>query len=172
MARDTYDAVLSANIRASRVRKNLDQAVVVDRMRDLGFTTWHRQTMGKVERGERRVTGLELFGLALAMEVSIPLLTTSSDPDGFVELPNGKVIHGISVERLAGRGVNDHAVQWPGGGTSAVFLAYTARPSADPFDESLRPMMAAQGWPEGPESHDDHGTGPERPDEASGPASK
>jgi 8-oxo-dGTP diphosphatase len=150
MARDTYDAVLAANIRASRVRKNLDQAVVVDRMRALGFTTWHRQTMGKVERGERRVTGLELFGLALAMEVSIPLLTTASDPDGFVELPNGQVIHSISVERLAGRGVNDHAVQW-GDGTAPVVFRYTHRPGGDPFDRAvLGSAMTAQGWPEEP----------------------
>jgi hypothetical protein len=152
MALDTYDAVLAANIRAARVRKSLDQAVVVDRMRALGFTTWHRQTMGKVERGERRVMALEIFGLALAMEVSIPVLTTASDPDGFVELPNGKMIHGISVERLAGRGVNDHAVQWPDDGTSPVFFRYTARPGGDPFDRDvLGPAMAAQGMSEGME---------------------
>lgn len=149
-----YGDMIAANIRAARSRRGLAQAVVVARMRDLGFTSWHRQTMGNIERGDRRVTAEEIFGLAEALEVAIPMLMTAAEPDVWVEFPNGKAIHSISVERLAGRGLNDHAVQWPDGGTSAVFLAYTRRPAADPFDESLRPMMAAQGWPEGAESHD------------------
>lgn len=153
MARDTYDAVLAANIRAARVRKSLDQAVVVDRMRALGFAAWHRQTMGKVERGERRVMAQEIFGLALAMEVSMPLLMTAAGQNDVVELPNGQYLGSVSVERLAGRGVNDHAVQWPDGGTTPLVMAVNRRPQEEAFDqEVLGPHMAAQGWPYGSEA--------------------
>ena len=33
-------------------------------MRALGFTNWHRQTMGKVERGDRRLLAVEVMALA------------------------------------------------------------------------------------------------------------
>ena len=44
-----------SNIRATRARKKLDQADVSERMRKLGYTSWHRQTLGKVDRGERKL---------------------------------------------------------------------------------------------------------------------
>jgi len=145
----TFAALIAANIRAWRSRRGLSQATVVARMRALGFDAWHRQTISNVERGDRRVTAEELVGLALAMEVSIPALTTASDQDDFVELPNGMKIGAISLERLAGRGVNDHAVQWPDGGTSPWVGALHPQPGADPFDRtSLGPAMSAQGWPD------------------------
>jgi transcriptional regulator with XRE-family HTH domain len=149
MAPASFGEVLAGNIRAARSRANLDQAVVVARMKALGFTTWHRQTLGKVERNERRVTGEELFGLALSLEVSVPTLTTAADyRDGYIELPNGYRIGAISIERLAGRGVNDHAVQWPDGGTTPWIGALHPTPGADPFDRDVMgPAMAAQGWP-------------------------
>jgi hypothetical protein len=48
-----YGDILAGNMRAERSRKRLGQASVVARMRALGYDRWHRQTMGKVERGER-----------------------------------------------------------------------------------------------------------------------
>ena len=153
MAGETYDEVLAANIRAERARRNLDQAIVVERMRALGFTAWHRQTLGKVERGERQVMALEIFGLAMAMEITIPSLMTAAGHDDMVELPNGQCVGGLSVERLAGRGVNDHAVQWPDGGTTPLVMAVHRRPEEEAFDrEVLGPHMAAQGWPYGSEA--------------------
>jgi transcriptional regulator with XRE-family HTH domain len=52
------------NVRAYRARRRLDQADVVREMRALGYTNWHRQTMSKVERGERRLLAEEIVGLA------------------------------------------------------------------------------------------------------------
>jgi transcriptional regulator with XRE-family HTH domain len=142
-----YADVLAANIRAARSRKGLQQEPLAARMQDLGFSAWLRQTVANVEKGRRRVTAEEIFGLAVALETTIAALMTASDPDGWVQFPNGKSIHSVSVELLAGRGRNDHAVQWPDGGTSAVFFAHTARPPAD--------WLAAQ-YPESAESRDDH----------------
>ena len=147
----TPTTILAGNIAAARVRRRLQQSDLADRMRALGWK-WVRQTVGEVENNNRRLTAEEIFGLAIALEVTIPQLMAPSDPDGIVEFPNGKFIHSSSFERLAGRGLNDHAVQWPDGGNSPMFLAYTARPTRDPFDRGLfGPAMAAQGWPEEPE---------------------
>jgi transcriptional regulator with XRE-family HTH domain len=137
----TPGAILAGNIAAARVRRRLQQSDLADRMRALGWK-WVRQTVGEVEGNNRRLTAAELYGLAVALEVSIPQLMAPSDPDGAVVFPNGHAIHSFSVERLAGRGRNDHAVQWPDGGNSPAFFRYTERP------EGL----------EGAESDDDHGT--------------
>jgi transcriptional regulator with XRE-family HTH domain len=171
MPQDSYDDVLAANIRAARSRRGLQQEPLAARMRALGYSAWLRQTVANVEKGRRRVTAGEIFGLAVALEVTIPQLMAPSDPDGLVEFPNGQVIHSFSVEQLAGRGRNDHAVQWADDGMP-VFFQYVDRPARDPFDDPRRPMMTAQGRPEAQqpamtEPHDDHGTGPEPPDAAS-----
>jgi 8-oxo-dGTP diphosphatase len=150
MAPIPYAKLLAANIRATRVRRNLSQATVYGRMQALGFTAWHRQTISSVERGDRRVTADELIGLALALEVSIPALTAAdADHDTIVELPNGMRLGAVSVERLA-RGVNDHAVQWPDDGVAPMVAALHPMPGVNPFERSaVGPAMAAQGWPEG-----------------------
>ena len=147
--RTTLGAILAGNVAAARVRRRLQQQDLADRMRALGWK-WVRQTVGEVENNRRRLSAEEIYGLAEALEVSIPVLMTPSDPDGFVVFPNGKYIHNISLERLAGRGVNDHAVQWQDDGTP-MFAAYLGRPVDDPFGPEMRPAMAAQGWPEEPE---------------------
>jgi transcriptional regulator with XRE-family HTH domain len=145
-----YGKLLAANIRAARGRRGLAQATVYGRMRALGFTAWHRQTISSVERGDRRVTAEELLGLALCLEVSIPALTTATDQDVDIELPNGYLLNGVSIERLAGRGVNDHAVQWPDDGVEPmVGKILNPKLRTDPFDRSVMgPAMTAQGWPE------------------------
>jgi len=109
----TYAEVLTRNIRAARSRTGLDQADVVERMRALGYGTWHRQTMGKVERTERRVTTEEILGLSLALETSIVALLAPSPDDKSIELPGGQPIEILSVQRLI-NGFNDNAVGWKG----------------------------------------------------------
>src|SRR5437016_5771650 len=47
MAPASYSDVILENIRAVRARRQLDQADVSERMRALGYTSWHRQTLGK-----------------------------------------------------------------------------------------------------------------------------
>lgn len=88
-----------SNIRATRARKKLDQADVSERMRKLGYTSWHRQTLGKVDRGERKLAASELLGLAYALETNIPVLL-SGPPDDEVELGDG-TIDGRDVTTLA-----------------------------------------------------------------------
>jgi transcriptional regulator with XRE-family HTH domain len=109
MAPASYSETLLENIRATRARKKLDQAVVSERMRKLGYESWHRQTLGKVERGERRLAAFELLGLAYALETNIPVLL-SGPPDDTVELGGGK-IDGRDVTTLA-QGRNNGAVRW------------------------------------------------------------
>jgi hypothetical protein len=89
----------------------LDQAVVSERMRALGYPSWHRQTLGKVERGERRLAASELLGLALALEVPIPVLL-AGPPDNGIELGDYQ-ISGQDVTALAS-GRNNGAVRWDG----------------------------------------------------------
>jgi transcriptional regulator with XRE-family HTH domain len=110
MAPASYSDAVLENIRATRARKKLDQAVVSERMRKLGYKSWHRQTLGKVERGERRLAASELLGLAVALETNIPLLL-SGPPDDGVELGDKGPIDGRDVTALAS-GRNNGAVRW------------------------------------------------------------
>jgi transcriptional regulator with XRE-family HTH domain len=112
MAPMTYGDVLAENIRAARSRKRLGQADVVVRMRALGHDAWHRQTMGKVERGERRVTGEEILGLAYALETSIAALMMPAEEAKRVQFPGGEV--SVMSVRYSVVGVTDEAIRWKG----------------------------------------------------------
>jgi len=108
----SYDQIVVRNIRAVRARAGLDQAVIVERMRALGFTTWHRQTMGKIERCERRLLGLdELNALAWALEVSLFELLKPPETATLVRFPSGDVIAAHSVAASLGA-FDDQAVTW------------------------------------------------------------
>ena len=107
----TYGAVLAANVRATRVRKDLDQGTVVERMRALGFTNWYRQTISRIERGDRRLAAEEILGLAYALGTNIPTLMGAPD-DETIELSTGQV-RGADVASLAS-GRNNGAVRWDG----------------------------------------------------------
>ena len=113
MASATYGEVLARNIRAVRSRSNLGQESVVARMRALGYDTWHRQTMGKVERGERRITAEEVLGLSVAMETSIAALLMPDADAKQVTLPGGQVL-GIAAIRFSVRAGHAVAVSWQG----------------------------------------------------------
>lgn len=113
MASPTYGDVLAQSIRAARSRKRLGQANVVARMRALGYDQWHRQTMGKVERGERRLMAEEILGLALALETSIGALLDPVREDQFVELPGRQLVDVMTVLRSV-RHFNDGLVYWQG----------------------------------------------------------
>jgi transcriptional regulator with XRE-family HTH domain len=64
-----YSEAIIGNIRAERARKAVTQADVVTGMRALGFTNWHRQTMARIELGERRLLAEEVLGLAEVLHV-------------------------------------------------------------------------------------------------------
>jgi transcriptional regulator with XRE-family HTH domain len=120
MAPASYSEALLENIRATRARKKLDQADVSERMRNLGYKSWHRQTLGKVERGERRLAAFELLGLAWALGTNMSvLLAGPADDDAAIELGDGE-INANSVTALA-FGRNDGAIRWEG--NTPVFAA-------------------------------------------------
>jgi hypothetical protein len=60
-------------------------------MRALGYG-WLPQTVGCIERGERRVTAVEILGLAAALETSIAVLLKPTVDDRLVAFPSGRVV--------------------------------------------------------------------------------
>jgi len=108
-----YGEVIARNIRAARSRVDINQETLAGRMRALGYSAWLRQTVANVEKGRRRVTAEEVLGLALALETAMPDLMRPAAQDGDVVLPGGRLLAGVSVERLAGGGVNDRGLTWP-----------------------------------------------------------
>lgn len=105
----SYDKVLAQNISAARGRLHIDQSEVIKRMRDLGFANWHRQTMGKVERGERGISPAEVIGLAAALETTAKRLMSPLPEDGPVQLATGIALSHHQVRSLLlGHGPNDH----------------------------------------------------------------
>jgi transcriptional regulator with XRE-family HTH domain len=114
----TYGRIVGRNISGARGQRQLTQTSVAVRMRALGFD-WHQQTVASVEKGRRRVTAEEIFGLALALETTMPTLLRPTDPDVDVVLPSGVSLAAVSVLRLSGpgqgRGFNDKAVRWEEG---------------------------------------------------------
>jgi transcriptional regulator with XRE-family HTH domain len=129
----SYRKIVGRNISAARGRLRLSQLALGERMRALGFSAWQQQTVAASETARRRVTAEEILGLALALDATIAALMTAANYDGYVELPDGKKLGAISVERQAGRGVNDHAVQWSDDGRLLVG-ALAPMPGLDPFD--------------------------------------
>jgi hypothetical protein len=134
MAPTSYAEVVTRNIRAARSRQGLAPANVVARMRALGYETWHRQTMGKVERGERRVTAEEVFALSLALETTIAALMEPKEEDKVIDLPSGGAL-AVEVVRFSAAGKILHgAVQWDG--DQPMFSAAVYLP--DTVDEIVR----------------------------------
>jgi hypothetical protein len=110
MAAVSFADVIVANIRGIRARKALDQADVAERMRGLGYANWYAQTVGKVEKGERRLLASELVGLTLALQTTIPDLLAATDDAVSVA---GGAVEARSAANLA-HGRNDGAVRWDG----------------------------------------------------------
>lgn len=106
-----YDEVVVSNLRAARKRKDIGQERLAARMRALGFSAWLRQTVSKAEKGERRLTALEVFGLAYCLETSLFALLAPTAEDKMVEFPGGA---SVAAELVAGsvRGIPDESVAW------------------------------------------------------------
>jgi transcriptional regulator with XRE-family HTH domain len=89
----SFSDVIVRNIRTLRARQKLDQDDVVQGMRKLGFTNWHRQTMSKIELGKRRVTLEEVLGLAVVFRTSWgSLLFPAAGEVRIVALPSGQPV--------------------------------------------------------------------------------
>jgi len=107
-----YGEVLARNVRGTRGRKGLGQNSLAARMRALGFSSWFTQTVGKAERGERRITAEEVLGLAYALETTVrALLQPADDYRSMVALPSGSQLAARSVMATV-RGIADGAIYW------------------------------------------------------------
>ncbi len=109
MSPTTYTDVLARNIRAARSRLGLSQADVVERMRALGFTAWHKPTLGNVERAQRRVQTEEILGLAACLETTTQRLMMPLWEDKWVQFPSGMAVRvGAVVGLVGGMTAHDH----------------------------------------------------------------
>jgi transcriptional regulator with XRE-family HTH domain len=93
VAEQTPRELLAGNIAAARARRKLQQSDLASRMKALGYK-WVRQTVGEVENGQRRVLAEELYGLAMSLEIPVPLLVVPWIGEGApeVRLPSGLVL--------------------------------------------------------------------------------
>lgn len=108
----SYGEVISRNVAAARARTRprMSQSALAGRMRALGYS-WYPQTVGAVERGERRLDIGELLAAAFALETSVGALLDPSADDPFVELPSGQRVQVGTVQRSV-RHFNDGMVWW------------------------------------------------------------
>jgi 8-oxo-dGTP pyrophosphatase MutT (NUDIX family) len=141
-----YASILARNMRVARAAADLSQAEVGERMRDLGFTSWLRQTMSTVEKAKRRLTAEEVFWLSYILGTSVIRLMSPTEDDHWIAAPNGKTIHAQhAAQRMRSSG--DGAVRWDG--NRAVFMAEQARmgPADDGGPEDYfapqQPVVAA-----------------------------
>jgi transcriptional regulator with XRE-family HTH domain len=111
----SYGRTIAGNIAGVRARKGLKQSDVVERMNSLGYSDWHRQTLSRVERSDRRIQAEELLGLAIVLETSVTRLLAPVWEDKHVELPNGMPLGVIAVEGyIGGEWVTDERILWHG----------------------------------------------------------
>jgi len=130
MAPISYADVMASNIIAARSRARLDQADVAARMQELGFGNWYAQTVGKTEKGDRRLLAHELAGLAFALETSVARLMAPLDEDHSVRLQdNGPPIPAWPLQMSAVGKVVHGAVRWDGNKLAPLVQDY---PPVDP----------------------------------------
>jgi transcriptional regulator with XRE-family HTH domain len=160
---------LIENLRDLRNRRRLSFKDLADRLEELGRPI---PTLGlsRIERGNRRVDADDLVALALALGVNPTalLLPRNTAPDELVDLTADYQ----ATARDAWNWADARAsLPYAGPGTrstmdwqaEADFVSH-GRPLWAPLPEGLQ-ALGFQRQPE--ESHDDHVTGPERPDAAS-----
>lgn len=111
-----YGEAIAAKLRALRVQRDLDQATLALRMKKLGYN-WHRQTVGQVETGKRRVTVDELLGLCIALGASLPDTTAPLRNSADVSFPNGMTLPASLVSSMAGFGTSLPWLGWDDDGT-------------------------------------------------------
>src|SRR5262245_5591924 len=87
-----YMDLLARNLRAARAAAGLSQADVAERMTQLGFTYWRRQTVARAEKAERRLTSDEVIGLMVALETDMTALLNPPAEFQAVLLPAGQEI--------------------------------------------------------------------------------
>lgn len=138
----SFNDVLAANIRSARTRLRLEQESVAARMRALGYAYWTRQTLSKVERGNRRVLAEEVPGLAVALGRTVSRLMAPVDEDGAVRLyGDGPPISALFLRLSAVGQTPAGEVEWDGD------KPVIAGPDYPPGAVDVMQRMAAGEWP-------------------------
>src|ERR1044071_7149847 len=70
----TLNAALLKAMRAERARAGLTQSQLAERL------GWHRNTIAKIEAGDRQLAAHELVDLCQALEVPLTTLLVEADP--------------------------------------------------------------------------------------------
>ena len=83
--------MLAEAIGSAMGRRNLSRTDLAERMNNLGYKKWSRQTVTEVIGGRRRILAAELYPLSFALEMPLPALVmpwTEAGP-AEIELPSG-----------------------------------------------------------------------------------
>jgi len=127
-----YGKVIAGNVRAARARADISQAACAKRMQRLGFTQVHAQTVGAIERAERRLTAEEIAGLSLVLGTTVAGLVLPPPEVGpFVVFPSGER---VPAQRLS---IVDDSVTWDGDTIRVTPPAVAYRP----IDQRLAAMQ-------------------------------
>lgn len=95
--------LVAANIRAERGRLDLSQKDLAERMSDMHHV-WSRPTVSQVEKGARPVSADELYGLAIALNVSVlSLLAPTVDKSQVFDVGWSEPISAGMLSQLLGQ---------------------------------------------------------------------
>ena len=99
--------IVGERVRDVRRHRGVSQEELADRMVDLGHATWHRPTVGQVEKAERNLTVDELLSLAVAFKTTLAYLMSPAsawDPnyDGPVDVGRSESVAGGELRALYG----------------------------------------------------------------------
>jgi transcriptional regulator with XRE-family HTH domain len=96
--------VFAEAIGSAMGRRNLSRTDLAERMSNLGYRKWSRQTVAEVIEGRRRILAAELYPLSFALEMPLPALVmpwTEAGP-AEIELPSGVRLRYFVETRAAG----------------------------------------------------------------------
>ena len=77
--------IIGGRIKESREDKKISQQLMVDRLKDLGISM-SRETLSKIENGNRTVSAVELKAICSALDVDVETLLQDSEDDSLVTL--------------------------------------------------------------------------------------
>jgi transcriptional regulator with XRE-family HTH domain len=123
-----YKQVLAGNVAATRSRMRINQRDLAERMRELGWKKWSKQTVSELEAGNRAIRAEELLALSIALDTTVRALTTAPVGITAVLLPDGRA---VGAQRIV---TPDGTFSWDG---NTLKVSPSARPSPANLDALL-----------------------------------
>ncbi|QAA33551.1 helix-turn-helix domain-containing protein [Clostridium manihotivorum] len=77
--------IIGGRIKDSREEKKISQQLMVDKLKDIGISM-SRETLSKIENGNRTVSAVELKAICLVLSVDIDILLEDNEDDSLVTL--------------------------------------------------------------------------------------